>query len=292
MDSNEPQGKKPKLGPRSNYNWELHGMATTWLKHNVEATTLKPLSSVYSPGINNKGEMKIVCDRSCSSTKKDAGFQLITPDKVNLSDHAYKHHLEQLKGYPCIEGRTSVEEITNPIVSRYVLESLESPPVLVNGTKETLDIKFTNKRRLTMQTEDANNINGGLEVGTSVGVKGGKSNLKRRQHSFEDIEETMKIGAHENYILKQESYDIHITHPTNEIKRSISCSEVLIFFFQDKELIARPAVSEKTAYHFWRSLEPHQRSIFEDVRYFRIWLPTSGKFFCLHPELTRVVDEI
>ena len=232
----------------------------------------------YSPGINNKGEMKIVCDRSCSSTKKDAGFQLITPDKVNLSDHAYKHHLEQLKGYPCIEGRTSVEEITNPIVSRYVLESLESPPVLVNGTKETLDIKFTNKRRLTMQTEDANNINGGLEVGTSVGVKGGKSNLKRRQHSFEDIEETMKIGAHENYILKQESYDIHIKHPTNEIKRSISCSEVLIFFFQDGELIARPAVSEETAYHFWRSLEPHQRSIFEDVRYFRIWLPTSGKF--------------
>ena len=54
MDSNEPQGKKPKLGPRSNYNWELHGMATTFLKHNVEATTLKPLSSVYSPGINNK----------------------------------------------------------------------------------------------------------------------------------------------------------------------------------------------------------------------------------------------
>ena len=70
MDSNEPQDKKPKPGPRSDYDWDLHDMATTFLKHNLEATTLKPLSSVFSPGINDDGERRFFCDRTCGSTKK------------------------------------------------------------------------------------------------------------------------------------------------------------------------------------------------------------------------------
>ena len=37
MDSNEPQGKKPKLGPRSNYNWELHG-TSSWNGHYILKT--------------------------------------------------------------------------------------------------------------------------------------------------------------------------------------------------------------------------------------------------------------
>ena len=96
-------------------------------------------------------------------------------------------------------------------------------------------------------------------------------------YNVEDSEETIKLQPLETYILKPESYDIHIQHPTNEIKRNISCSEALIFYLEEDVLVARPAVTEETAYHFWRShLKHDQHLIFEDVRYLRIWLPSSA----------------
>ena len=136
----------------------------------------------------------------------------------------------------------------------------------------------------------ADDIKGGIEVGSSVAVQGGKGNIRKRQLCFEDIEENTKIGAHDHFFLKEEC-DITITHQNTEIKRTISCSDVLIIYIQDEQLFAIPAVTENTACHYWTLLEPQQRKLFQDVRFFRIWMPKSGKFFCVHPEWTILKED-
>ena len=67
---NQPPNKKPKPGLGSDYNWDLHDFGTIFLKYTLEASTSKPLSSVFSPGINDDGERRFFCDRTCGSTKK------------------------------------------------------------------------------------------------------------------------------------------------------------------------------------------------------------------------------
>ena len=292
MDSTQPKGKRPKLETTNKYNWKLHEMAIIWLNHNFEPKTSSPLSSVYRPGMNNQGEMRIYCDKSCSKRKIDDGFILERPDFFHLSGHAHKYHRDELNGYPCIKGRTSVDEIENSEALRYVLEVRDNPqsPVLVNGTEVIQDIKFKSKRSFEHTTEDADDIKGGIEVGSSVAVQGGKGNIRKRQLCFEDIEENTKIGAHDHFFLKEEC-DITITHQNTEIKRTISCSDVLIIYIQDEQLFAIPAVTENTACHYWTLLEPQQRKLFQDVRFFRIWMPKSGKFFCVHPEWTILKED-
>ena len=50
---------------------------------------------------------------------------------------------------------------------------------------------------------------------------------------------------------------------------------------------SRTAVTEETAAHFWRNhLKHDEHLLFEDVRYLRIFCPSSGKFLCVHPEYT------
>ena len=60
---------------------------------------------------------------------------------------------------------------------------------------------------------------------------------------------------------------------------------------KDEQLFAIPAVTENTACHYWTLLEPQQRKLFQDVRFFRIWMPKSGKFFCVHPEWTILKED-
>ena len=93
MDSTQPKGKRPKLETTNKYNWKLHEMAIIWLNHNFEPKTSSPLSSVYRPGMNNQGEMRIYCDKSCSKRKIDDGFILERPDFFHLSGHAHKYIL-------------------------------------------------------------------------------------------------------------------------------------------------------------------------------------------------------
>ena len=281
----EPNKKMPKT---IQYDWRLHEMALIWLSSNRETKTDSPLSAVFFPGINSQGVMRIYCNQSCCKRKIEQGFLCERPDYKNLSQHAYAYHRAELKAYPCKNGRTHVDAIEeNSEALRFCLEIRDKPqvPILVNSTGVIQDVKYKIKRTYEQQIEDADNYEGGVKVGQNLALQAGKGVIRKRKLFLEDNEQTTSIGAFEHFFLK-EPCDITIPYPSMDIKRSISNSEILILYIQDRQLYVMPAVNETTAVHYWTLLEPEQKKLFQDVKFFRIWLPQSGKYFCVHPKWT------
>ena len=62
-----PRTEEEAVQPREGYDWELR-YGTTYLERRVVPRSVK-LSAVYHVTTNEDGEMKIMCDRICTSQK-------------------------------------------------------------------------------------------------------------------------------------------------------------------------------------------------------------------------------
>ena len=89
----------------------------------IEKSPIPTTHWVYQVGTNAKGDQRILCDQSCSSSKRNATtrFQIFPIDDVTLLKHAQVHHLQQLN-QAREEGRS-----VDAKIARYLIDGKDCP---------------------------------------------------------------------------------------------------------------------------------------------------------------------